>query len=262
MRAWKQVDLCDASFIENGSLRLGRLVDYAGITNGRADPHEGTIDIHVRTLSSNDPLERDQMSRIGFFGNISPSQHVMFHGGVFEHVVEPLYAFCMSYRGCMHDPDSSTPKATFEIENVERLARLICDKNRARISHYQIRPVKYKQRVYHAPSENFGEPSAFVKAIGFQHEQEIRIAFRPAPNTEYATLDTEPDPEIAECFVRVNPETWGRPSEWDESLVERRPIPLPTGLNAGETISHTQLRSGGKNPALEAMFRDWKARNQ
>lgn len=201
LKAWKQVEAQHANLIEQGSLRIGRLDDYATLENGRADPEEAFVRIDVRDLDSRISAQRAAVERLGLDA-LSGGRPALFQGFIVEKRVRDIYAFCMSEPGCKHDPSPGIAKATFEISDVEALTKLLVAKHLDRFERYHFGPVTYDRREYHA-LEDFGRADPFVKAMKFAVEQEIRIGFLARAGSPYERIDTLPDPQVAAFFRRL-----------------------------------------------------------
>lgn len=196
MLGWKQVDLIHAGLLAVGSLRLGRLADYATLENGRADIADGSVEFAAQTLLAGVPEHRTAMTRLGMrAGAILASR--------FVHQSPPLYALCLSECGCDYDPSPEIEKAVFQVNALHMLAYRLVEKHHDRIIGAEVRRVKYERRSFDALERLAAHADPFIKLPSFAREREIRIVFLPRPDTAFEPLHTDPDPVIAGLLSRL-----------------------------------------------------------
>jgi hypothetical protein len=109
----------------------------------------------------------------------------------------------MSEVGCVHDPSPEKPKAVFQVNAVNALARRVVERNSDRIIDYKARRVTYARRRFDALNERSIASEPFIKDEIFRVEQEIRIVFIPRQDSAISTLYTKPDPMVSGLLSRI-----------------------------------------------------------
>lgn len=204
MKAWKMIDAEHAHLFEAGRIRIGRLEDYCRLENGRADAVDGGLEFGTLILSPEYESHRNLVRTLAPGSGFKNAYH---YGTRFLYFSPPTYAVCFTEVGNIYDPNPSTPKAIFEISDLDALARRLLAHLKGRASEYVISPVRYERRrfdAWEARQNPQGMVDVFCKDKCFEPEKEIRIALRPCGSaSDFARFDTPPDPLIAKLLTRV-----------------------------------------------------------
>lgn len=205
---WKYVDLKDAHFIEAGSLKLGTMEDYWALENGRGDPMDGGSAIHAQRIDGRPGSVRALARMNSRFDGTDADlarQRIVIRNSTRVFVGDPFRAFCVSEVGCTYDPTPKTPKAVFQVDDLEALARRVLALHPGQLAGAQVGRVSYRSPVVDAfgPARPPG-PSPFVKRPEFARERELRMVFAaPDSPSSITTLFTRPDVGVASMFRRV-----------------------------------------------------------
>jgi hypothetical protein len=108
----------------------------------------------------------------------------------------PGWAFCMMVEGCRYDPTPETPKAFFEVQDMQLLMQFAMRQHELQIAGGQSDLMRYE-------GAEVGQP--FTKDAAFAEEREVRMVFRPRPGvTVDRPLITRPDYAVAGLLRRID----------------------------------------------------------
>jgi hypothetical protein len=140
---------------------------------------------------------------LGTLGGYAQAEAARIGDGAIVQSPPPGWAFCMTMEGCRYDPNPETPKAFFEIRDMQLLMQFVMRRYEVQIAGAQSDAVQYAQRL---PDGRFATPGhPFVKDAIFADEREIRMIFRPRPEIVVdKPLVTQPDYAVAGLLVRID----------------------------------------------------------
>lgn len=200
--AWKYVDEEHADTVGNGSLRIGTLESYALIENGRADPLDGGIEMHLTSYAARGGKRHPILEKMGFRGTEN------LYGAYFAELTQvilpyPSNAFCMSKIGTPFTHHKGKRQALFEV-NVPGLFNYLAFKYRTTHPTIVSGEVEYERRKFEVETMEDEAPHPFIKDVKFAREREVRIYLQARNPQKVTTLETGPDPVIARLLRRID----------------------------------------------------------
>lgn len=220
VKLWKMVDAEFADHVQAGGLRIGSLMGYKALENGRADPGDGGLTVvnGVFATDGSAARDRDIAARLGVAlpppSTSGAKTFLLMEGNRLEEQVRNCYAFCMTLSGNTYDPDpSKKPKAIFEIERPFELMELLA----VRLSGYlkssapgaynrRLDYVTYRERTVDVEADPYARADPLIKDVAFRQEREVRMVF-VAPDGTRVTDPYDlsaPDEEVAALLRRLS----------------------------------------------------------
>lgn len=204
-RAYKYVDAGDAEYLMRGTLKIGTLRSYGALESDRADPREGRVDMHIRSIGFGKAATHPDADAIAksmgmYFG---PNVDVRFTNNTHGRRTPNYYCFCMSVVPNNLSLCREKEQAIFEVTGIRSLIAVLADLE-PRLSG----PASFSRVTYKPTSGDVldmwqQQPSPFVKEPRFESEREIRIIWMPTDKREPIEFVTEPSARVAALLRRV-----------------------------------------------------------
>jgi hypothetical protein len=205
---FKYVDLNDAEYLENGSVKIGTLRSYAALEGPRRDAGENYARIEMPSGSIDDPLYRQAVERTGVFKFSPTSKGVHFANGLKVVIPGPnAYCFCASYRGDLID-DPNNPQALFRIDDLSSWCERVEEMN-PEIGKLERFQVMYRSRTRSGFAPGDERPHALVKPVEYQNEFEVRVIGgvgrdgKRVPDDDAPVIYGAPDRKLASLMQRI-----------------------------------------------------------
>jgi hypothetical protein len=195
---FKYVDVDDAKYLKEGSLKFGTLRGYGNLKSARRDKNENTSHYNLPNLDLSFPPDQYKASILGLD---LPSGNGIFHGNKARVVGSNHYCFCTSYRDDLPDKDG-IEQAVFRIDDIPRFIRHIVRMHPFFGSIY-FGLVHYGQSIRLADSRSWRTTNPFTKTAQFADEHEVRFLSRDPCPDDAAPITGPADREFASLLKRI-----------------------------------------------------------